>query len=92
MFGRVGGWLAIDRTQREESLTLVLCTTDSVTMGEIWSSFSVGMLGGLIGAGGTAWVLWLVMVWFGFGGGGDGAGYLEVECHSGRQGEYKLPI
>lgn len=26
-------------------LTLVLCITDSVTMGEIWSSFSVGILG-----------------------------------------------
>lgn len=26
-------------------LTLVLCMTDSVTMGEIWSSFSVGILG-----------------------------------------------
>lgn len=34
----------------EKELTLVLCITDSLTMGEIWSSFSVGILAASLGA------------------------------------------
>lgn len=42
----------------------MLCITDSVTMGEIWSSFSVGILGGrrersgLWGSGGEVRLCW----------------------------------